>query len=66
MTGAGAGPGAGPLAAGSTGGAMTGNRRELCGSFALGPWHLRRAEYGGIQLAGDGVLGPRAGELGTV
>jgi hypothetical protein len=45
---------------------MTGNRRELGGSFALGPWHVRRAEYGAIQLADDGVFGPRAGELGTV
>ena len=36
---------------------MTGNRRELGGSFALGPWHLRRAEYGAIQLAGDGSSG---------
>jgi hypothetical protein len=66
MTGAGAGPGTGPLAAGPTGGAMTGNGRELGGSFALGPWHARRAGYGAIHLADDGVFGPRAGELGTV
>ncbi len=45
---------------------MTGNGREFGGSFALGPWHLRRAAYGAIQLAGGGVFGPRAGELGTV
>jgi quinol monooxygenase YgiN len=45
---------------------MTGNRRELGGSFAFGPWHVRRAKYGAIQLAGDGVFGPRAEELGTV
>jgi hypothetical protein len=57
MTGAGAGPGTGPLAAGPTGDAMTGNVRELGGSFALGPWHARRAGYGAIQLADDGVLG---------
>jgi hypothetical protein len=25
---------------------MTGNRRELGGSFAFGPWHVRRAKYG--------------------
>jgi pyridoxine 4-dehydrogenase len=37
---------------------MTGNRRELGGSFALGPWHVRRAGYGAMQLAGDGVFGP--------
>ena len=37
---------------------MTGNRRELGGSFALGPWHVRRAGYGTMQLAGDGVFGP--------
>ena len=48
------------MRAGAAGGAMTGNGRELGGSFALGPWHLRRAEYGAIQLAGDGVFGPRA------
>ncbi len=37
---------------------MTGNRRELGGSFALGPWHVRRAGYGAMQLAGDGGFGP--------
>ncbi len=58
MTGAGAGPGTGPLPAGSAG-AMTGNRREPGGSFALGPRHLSRAEYGAMQLADDGVFGPR-------
>jgi hypothetical protein len=45
---------------------MTRNGRELGASFAPGPWHLRRAEYGAIQLAGDGVFGRRTGELGTV
>jgi hypothetical protein len=38
---------------------MTGNRREPGGSFALGPCHLSRAEYGAMQLADDGVFGPR-------
>ena len=28
------------------------------GSFALGPWRVRRAGYGAMQLAGDGVFGP--------
>ena len=37
---------------------MTGNRRELGGSFALGPWHVLRAGYGAMQLPGDGVFGP--------
>jgi pyridoxine 4-dehydrogenase len=32
--------------------------RELGGSFALGPWRVRRAGYGAMQLAGDGVFGP--------
>jgi hypothetical protein len=36
---------------------MSGNRRELGGSFAPGRSHLRRAEYGAIQLADGGVLG---------
>jgi pyridoxine 4-dehydrogenase len=31
---------------------------NLGGSFALGPWRLRRAGYGAMQLAGDGVFGP--------
>jgi pyridoxine 4-dehydrogenase len=31
---------------------------DLGGSFALGPWHVRRAGYGAMQLAGDGVFGP--------
>ena len=56
--GADAGPGAGPLAAVPTGGGVTGNGRELGGSFALGPWRVRRAGYGAMQLAGDGVFGP--------
>jgi pyridoxine 4-dehydrogenase len=33
-------------------------RRELGGSIALGPWHVRRTGYGAMQLAGDGVFGP--------
>ena len=37
---------------------MTGNGRELGWSFALGPWRVRRAGYGAMQLAGDGVFGP--------
>jgi aryl-alcohol dehydrogenase-like predicted oxidoreductase len=37
---------------------VTGNGRELGGSVALGPWHVRRAGYGAMQLAGDGVFGP--------
>ncbi len=37
---------------------MPGNERELGGSFALGPWRVRRAGYGAMQLAGDGVFGP--------
>jgi pyridoxine 4-dehydrogenase len=32
--------------------------RELGGSFALGPWRVRRVGYGAMQLAGDGVFGP--------
>ena len=28
------------------------------GSFALGRWRVRRAGYGAMQLAGDGVFGP--------
>jgi pyridoxine 4-dehydrogenase len=32
---------------------------DLGGSFALGPWRVRRAGYGAMQLAGDGVFGPR-------
>ena len=31
---------------------------DLGGSFALGPWRVRRAGYGAMQLAGDGVFGP--------
>src|SRR6266576_222280 len=30
----------------------------LGGSYALGPWRVRRAGYGAMQLAGDGVFGP--------
>ncbi len=31
---------------------------DLGGSFALGPWRVRRAGHGAMQLAGDGVYGP--------
>ena len=31
---------------------------DLGGSFPLGPWRVRRAGYGAMQLAGDGVFGP--------
>ena len=31
---------------------------ELGGSFPLGPWRVRRAGYGAMQLAGDRVFGP--------
>ena len=37
---------------------MTGNRRELGGSFPLGAGRVHRAGYGAMQLAGDGVFGP--------
>jgi pyridoxine 4-dehydrogenase len=37
---------------------VTGDGRELGGSFALGSWRVRRAGYGAMQLAGDGVFGP--------
>jgi pyridoxine 4-dehydrogenase len=37
---------------------VTGNGRELGGSFMIGPWRVRRAGYGAMQLAGDGVFGP--------
>jgi pyridoxine 4-dehydrogenase len=37
---------------------VTGNGRELGGSFALGPRRVRRAGYGAMQLVGDGVFGP--------
>jgi pyridoxine 4-dehydrogenase len=37
---------------------VTGNERDLGGSFALGPWRVHRAGYGAMQLAGDGVFGP--------
>src|ERR1700729_1401027 len=31
---------------------------DLGGSFTLGPWRVRRARYGAMQLAGDGFFGP--------
>jgi len=37
---------------------VTGHGRELGGSFALGPWRVRRAGYGAMQLSGDGIFGP--------
>ena len=37
---------------------MTGNVRTLGGSYPLGSWTVRRAGYGAMQLAGDGVFGP--------
>jgi pyridoxine 4-dehydrogenase len=37
---------------------MSGNERELGGTFALGSWRVHRAGYGAMQLAGDGVFGP--------
>jgi len=40
---------------------MTENGRELGGSFALGPQHVRRAEYGAMQLPRR--RGPRAAGL---
>jgi aryl-alcohol dehydrogenase-like predicted oxidoreductase len=48
----------GPGAAVPPAGGVTGNGRELGGSFMLGPWRVRRAGYGAMQLAGDGVFGP--------
>ena len=35
-----------------------GGSLALGGSFPLGPWRVRRAGYGAMQLAGDGVFGP--------
>jgi pyridoxine 4-dehydrogenase len=37
---------------------VTGNGRELGGCFTLGPWRVRRAGYGAMQLADDGAFGP--------
>jgi pyridoxine 4-dehydrogenase len=37
---------------------VTSHGPELGGSFLLGRWHVRRAGYGAMQLAGDGVFGP--------
>jgi pyridoxine 4-dehydrogenase len=37
---------------------VTSQGQELGGSFALGRWRVRRAGYGAMQLAGDGVFGP--------
>jgi pyridoxine 4-dehydrogenase len=40
------------------GGQVSGDGRELGGSFALGRWRVHRAGYGAMQLSGDGVFGP--------
>jgi pyridoxine 4-dehydrogenase len=42
------------------GGRMAGPAHDVerPGSFALGPWRVRRIGYGAMQLAGDGVFGP--------
>ena len=37
---------------------MTEQRQELGGFFTLGPRRVRRAGYGAMQLAGDGIFGP--------
>jgi pyridoxine 4-dehydrogenase len=37
---------------------VTASGRKLGGCFTLGPWRVRRAGYGAMQLAGDGVFGP--------
>jgi pyridoxine 4-dehydrogenase len=52
-----AGQGSGSPAGQPTGAAVTGDGRELGGSFALGSWRVHRAGYGAMQLAGDGVFG---------
>ncbi len=43
---------------GPAGDRVTERGQELGGFFALGPRHVRRAGYGAMQLAGDGVFGP--------
>jgi pyridoxine 4-dehydrogenase len=56
------GPGEGPSTASPSdafdGKDVTEQGQELGGPFALGPWRVRRAGYGAMQLAGDGVFGP--------
>ena len=52
------GAGTGPFAVQPTGGDVTGDGRELAGSFALGAWRVHRAGYGAMQLSGDGAFGP--------
>jgi aryl-alcohol dehydrogenase-like predicted oxidoreductase len=37
---------------------VTEHGQGLGGFFALGPWRVRRAGYGAMQLAGDGIFGP--------
>jgi pyridoxine 4-dehydrogenase len=37
---------------------VTEHGQELGGSFTLGPRRVRRAGYGAMQLAGDGIFGP--------
>ena len=34
---------------------------DLGGHFVLGPWRVRRAGYGAMQLAGGGVFGAAPG-----
>ena len=34
---------------------------DLGGHFALGPWRVRRAGYGAMQLVSDGVFGDAPG-----
>jgi pyridoxine 4-dehydrogenase len=48
----------GPLTEQLAGGVETGNGRDLGGTFPLGRSRVRRAGYGAMQLAGDGVFGP--------
>jgi pyridoxine 4-dehydrogenase len=37
---------------------VAGQGREPGRSYPLGPWRVRRAGYGAMQLSGDGVFGP--------
>ena len=48
----------GPDPARPAGDGVKGHTQELGGFFALGPRRVRRAGYGAMQLAGDGVFGP--------
>jgi pyridoxine 4-dehydrogenase len=51
-------PGAGPFPPQLAGSDVPRTGWELGGTFALGPWHVHRAGYGAMQLAGDGIVGP--------